>query len=42
MDRIYPIVIFDAPRVKIRDSSSWTVNSKTVYVALVVTSDGVR
>ncbi len=39
---MYPIVIFDALRVKIRDADSRTVKNKAVYVALGVTRDGLR
>ncbi len=39
---MYPIVIFDALRVKIRDADSRTVKNKAVYVALGVTRDGSR
>ena len=42
LDRMYPIVIFDALRVKIRDADSRMVKNKAVYVALGVTRDGVR
>ncbi len=42
LDRMYPIVIFDALRVKIRDADSRLVKNKAVYVALGVTRDGVR
>ncbi|MCE2580521.1 IS256 family transposase [Komagataeibacter sp. FNDCR1] len=42
LDRMYPIVIFDALRVKIRDADSRTVKNKAVYVALGVTREGVR
>lgn len=42
LDRMYPIVIFDALRVKIRDGESRMVKNKAVYVALGVTRDGVR
>ncbi len=42
LERMYPIVIFDALRVKIRDADSWTVKNKAVYVALGVTRDGLR
>ena len=42
LDRIYPIVIFDALRVKIRDADSRMVKNKAVYVALGVSRDGVR
>jgi putative transposase len=34
LDRMYPIVIFDALRVKIRDADSRIVKNKAVYVAL--------
>jgi len=40
--RMYPIVIFDALRVKIRDADSRMVKNKAVYVALGVSRDGVR
>lgn len=42
LDLMYPIVIFDALRVKIRDADSRTVKNKAVYVALGVTSNGLR
>jgi putative transposase len=42
LDRMYPIVIFDALRVKIRDADSRMVKNKAIYVALGVTRDGVR
>lgn len=42
LDRMYPIIIFDALRVKIRDGDSRTVKNKAVYVALGVTRDGLR
>ncbi|WEQ54981.1 IS256 family transposase [Komagataeibacter nataicola] len=42
LDRMYPIVIFDALRVKIRDADSRTVKNKAVYVALGVTREGGR
>lgn len=50
LGRMYPIVIFDALRVKIRDADSRMVKNpdsrmvknKAVYVALGVTRDGVR
>jgi len=42
LDRMYPIVMFDALRVKIRDADSRTVKNKAVYVALGVSTDGVR
>ena len=40
LERMYPIVIFDALRVKIRDADSRMVKNKAVYVALGVTRDG--
>jgi len=42
LDPMYPIVLFDALRVKIRDADSRTVKNKAVYVALGVSRDGVR
>jgi putative transposase len=42
LERMYPIVIFDALRVKIRDADSRMVKNKAVYLALGVTRDGVR
>jgi putative transposase len=42
LDRMYPIVIFDALRVKIRDADSRTVKNKAVYLALGVTREGLR
>lgn len=42
LDRMYPIVIFDALRVKIRDADSRTVKNEAVHVALGVTRDGLR
>ena len=42
LDRMYPIVIFDALKVNIRDADSRTVKNKVVYVALGVTRDGSR
>ena len=42
LERIYPIVIFDALRVKIRDADSRMVKNKAVYVALGISRDGVR
>lgn len=39
---MYPIVLFDALRVNIRDADSRTVKNKAVYVALGVTRDGQR
>ncbi|MFT4014909.1 MAG: transposase [Paracoccus sp. (in: a-proteobacteria)] len=40
LDRIYPIVIFDALRVKIRDADSRMVKNRAVYIALGVNRDG--
>lgn len=42
LERMYPIVLFDALRVKIRDADSRMVKNKAVYVALGVSRDGVR
>ena len=42
LDRMYPIVIFDALRVKIRDADSRMVRNKAVYIALGVTREGER
>lgn len=42
LERMYPIVIFDALRVRIRDADSRMVKNKAVYVALGVTRDGLR
>ena len=39
---MYPIVIFDALRVKIRDADSRMVKNKAVYLALGVNRDGLR
>ena len=39
---MYPIVIFDALRVKTRDAESRMVKNKAVYAALGVSRDGVR
>jgi len=39
---MYPIVIFDALRVKIRDADSRMVKNKAVYIALGVTREGER
>lgn len=38
LEAMYPIVYFDAPRLKIRDEG--TVNSKAVYLALSIRADG--
>jgi putative transposase len=40
LDAMYPVVFFDALRVKIRDEA--TVQSKAVYLALAVLPDGTR
>src|SRR5947207_9353770 len=40
LERMYPVVFFDALRVKIRDDA--TVRSKAVYLALAVLPDGSR
>jgi len=40
LDAMYPVVFFDALRVKVRDEA--TVRSKAVYVALAVRADGTR
>ena len=42
LERMYPIVVFDALRVKIRDADSRMVKNKAVYVALGVTAEGER
>ncbi len=42
LDRMYPIVIFDALRVKIRDADSRMVKNKAVYIALGVTREWER
>jgi len=42
LDTVYPIVIFDALRVKIRDKDSRIVTNRAVYLALGVTGDGQR
>ena len=39
---MYPILMFDALRVKIRDSDSRIVKNKAVYIALGVTREGER
>ena len=41
LDRIYPIVIFDALRVKIRDADSPMVKNKTVHGALDANRDAI-
>lgn len=40
LDRVYPVIFFDALRVKIRDEG--TVRNKAVYLALGVLRDGTR
>ena len=40
LEALYPVVFFDALRVKIRDEG--TVRSKAVYLALAVLADGTR
>jgi putative transposase len=40
LDAMYPVVFFDALRVKVRDEA--TVRSKAVYLALAVRADGTR
>jgi putative transposase len=40
LERMYPVVFFDALRVKIRDEA--TVRSKAIYLALAVQHDGTR
>lgn len=40
LERMYPVVFFDALRVKIRDEG--TVRSKAIYLALAVLPDGSR
>jgi len=40
LERMYPVVFFDALRVKIRDEG--TVKNKAVYLALGVSADGTR
>ena len=42
LERMYPIVILDALRIKIRDADSRQVQNKAVYVALGVSRDGTR
>ncbi|MRX51338.1 IS256 family transposase [Paracoccus sp. S-4012] len=42
LDAVYPVVIFDALRVKIRDKDSRVVRNKAVYIALGITGDGQR
>src|SRR6266446_6179447 len=40
LERLYPVVFFDALRVKIRDEA--TVRSQAIYLALAVLPDGTR
>jgi putative transposase len=40
LDRMYPVVIFDALRVKVRDDG--VVRNKAAYLALAVTRDGTK
>ncbi len=42
LKRVYPIVTFDALRVKIRDAESRMVKNKAVYVALSFSRGGLR
>jgi len=42
LDRMHPIVIFDALRVNIRDADCRMVKNTAVYIALGVTRDGER
>ena len=42
LDAVYPVVIFDALRVKIRDKDSRIVRNKAVYLALGITGEGTR
>jgi hypothetical protein len=42
LDAVYPVVIFDALRVKIRDKDSRIVRNKAVYLSLGITGDGTR
>ncbi len=42
LDAVYPVVIFDALRVKIRDKDSRIVRNKAVYLALGISGDGQR
>lgn len=42
LDAVYPVVIFDALRVKIRDKDSRIVRNKAVYLALGITAEGQR
>ena len=40
LDAIYPVVIFEALRVKIPDKDSRIVKNKAVYLALDITGEG--
>jgi transposase-like protein len=40
LEAVYPVVFFDAPRVKIREAN--VVRNKAVYLALGVRRDGTR
>jgi putative transposase len=40
LDALYPVMIFDALRVKIRDEG--TVKNKAVYLALGITRNGAK
>ena len=42
LDAVYPVVIFDALRVKIRDKDSRMVRNKAVHIALGITNEGQR
>jgi transposase-like protein len=42
LDAVYPVVIFDALRVKIRDEDSRIVKNKAAYLALGITTEGRR
>jgi putative transposase len=42
LDAVYPVVIFDALRVKIRDKDSRIGKNKAVYLALGITGEGTR
>lgn len=42
LDAVYPVVIFDALRVKIRDKDSRIIKNKAVYLAFGITGHGER
>lgn len=42
LDRMYPILIFEALRVKIRDADNRMAQNKALYISLGVTRDGQR